>query len=41
MVLDFGFGMGGELRSITHCGGGGGGRVCFFDMLREGGNCRR
>lgn len=25
--LDFGFAAGGELRSMTHCGGGGGGAI--------------
>lgn len=35
LLLVFGLGMGGEFRSITHCGGGGGGERegdCFCDM---------
>lgn len=41
MLFDLGFGMGGDVMSIAHCGGGGGGGgVCFFDMLTEDGKCR-
>lgn len=37
MLLVLGFGMGGEFRSSTHCGGGGGGGGdCLCDILERG-----